>query len=121
MNEQQDNSTIDQPKEEMNYLFEKLNNYIQTTIELNKLKAASKVAGIGSNLLHSAVSVAFLLLVLLSLTMALGFLFGELLGKVYLGFFVVTGLYLLIALILYATRKSTKIKLTNKIIKQIFD
>lgn len=121
MNGQQDNTTIDQPKEEVNLLFEKLNNYIQTTIELNKLKAASKAAGIGSNLLHGAVSLAFLLLVLLSLTMALGFLIGDLLGKVYLGFFVVTGIYLLVAVILYASRKSSKAKLTNKIIKEIYD
>lgn len=120
MSQQQD-KTVDQPREEINLLFEKLNSYIQTTVELNKIRAASKVATIGSNLLHSAVSLAFLLLVLLSLTMALGFFIGDLLGKVYLGFFIVTGIYLLIAVVLYSTRKSSRAKLSNKIIKEIFD
>lgn len=118
--QQEEPIMVDKPKEEINALVDNISAYVQTTVELNKLRIGSKAAQFGARTIHGAIGIVLLLLVLLSLNMALGFLLGEWLGKVHLGFFVLTGIYLLIAVIFYLNRKNAQSKLTDNIIKEMF-
>lgn len=120
MNRQQENTTVEKPKEEINELLDRVNDYIRTTVELNKMKLGAKSATMGARVIHRAVGIVLLLLVVLSFTMSMGFLLGEWLGKTYLGFLLLTGLYALIFLIFYLMREKTESKISDNIIKEMF-
>ncbi|HRN78785.1 MAG TPA: phage holin family protein [Ferruginibacter sp.] len=120
MNQQQKEQTIDAPKEELNELFDHLTAYVEATVELNKMKAASKAASIGSTLIHKSIGVIMLSMVFLLLSVGAAFLVGEWLGKVYYGFFAMGGLYLIIAIIFLRSNKKMESKLTDTLIKEMF-
>jgi polyferredoxin len=102
-------------------IYEQVEQYAKTTIELYKLKVTKTVADS-----FAAVATGFVLWVLLSmfllfLSIGAGFYFGEVLGGWHYGFFIVAGFYALIAIIIYIYRvKCLKDNIANFIIKQIF-
>jgi hypothetical protein len=82
-------------------LFEKAEDYTRTTIDLVKLNAVDKTADVMSSLLSRlAVSIVFVMFAFL-VNIGLSLWIGELLGKAYFGFFAVSSVYLLIAIVLY--------------------
>lgn len=82
-------------------LFERAEDYTRTTVELAKLNAVDKTADVMSSLLSRlAVSIVFAMFALLA-NIGLSLWIGELVGKLYYGFFIVSSFYLLIAIILY--------------------
>lgn len=100
-------------------LFEKLEDYSRTTIELYKLKAIDHSAQVLSSL--ASRMAIFLLIALFTVFISIGFAWwiGELLGKIYYGFFVVGGIYILIAVLLYNFRQQwIKYPVSNYIIIQ---
>lgn len=101
----------------MEMLFERVEDYTRTTVELAKLNAIDKTADIMSSLLSRlAVSIVFVMFVLL-LSIGLSLWIGELLEKVYYGFFVVASFYLIISFILYLFRNQLlKMPISNLII-----
>lgn len=101
----------------MEMLFERAEDYTRTTVELAKLNAIDKTADVMSSLLSRlAISIVFLTFVLL-LSIGLSFWIGELLEKVYYGFFVVSSFYLIVSFILYLFRNQLlKMPISNLII-----
>lgn len=82
-------------------LFERAEDYTRTTVELAKLHTVDKAADVMSSLLSRlAVSIVFAMFALLA-NIGLSIWIGELVGKLYYGFFIVSSFYLLIAIILY--------------------
>ena len=103
-------------------LFEKLREYADTRIDLLKLKSISKISGFMSSVIASLVLVVLLCAVLFCITIALSLLIGSWIGKAYLGFFIVGGIYLIIGLVLYSKRgKLIKTPISNKLIKELVD
>jgi hypothetical protein len=106
----------------MEELFEKLRDYADTRIELFKLKGINKVSGFMSSVIAGLVLIILLTFVLLCVTIGLALLIGALVGKTYLGFFIVGALYLIIGLVIYSKRvKIIKTPISNKLIKELID
>ena len=98
-------------------LFEKAEDYTRTTAELMKLKAVDKTADVASSMLsRAAVSIVFVMFAFL-VNIGLSLWIGELLGKTYYGFFIVSSFYLLISILLYIFRDPViKMPVSNFII-----
>ena len=87
-------------------LFEKAEDYGKTTIELLKLNAIDKSADVVSSI-ATKLALAVVAVMFISVTnIGLSLWIGELLGKVYYGFFAVAGFYGLAGLILYIFREA---------------
>ena len=82
-------------------LYEKAVDYGVTSLELIKLKALDKTSDVASSFLPNAIVYVVIASFLLLVNFGLAFWLGEILGKVFLGFFIVAGLYGVIALILH--------------------
>ncbi len=95
-------------------LFKRAENYTKTSIELAKLNAIDKTADVVSSLIsRMVVSIVFAMFVFLS-NIGLSLWIGELVGKLYLGFFIVGIIYLLVALLLYSFKdKWIKMPVSN--------
>ena len=98
-------------------LFEKAEDYTRTTVDLVKLNAVDTTADVLSSLLSRlTVSIVFVMFAFLA-NIGLSFWLGELLGKVYYGFFIVSSVYFVIALVLYSNKdKWLKMPISNFII-----
>lgn len=81
-------------------LLERAVGYVKTTVELEKLKAIDRVSDISALLITRIMAGAILFFVALFLSLGLALWLGEVLGKIYLGFFVVAAIYGLIAVML---------------------
>ena len=96
--------------------------YIQTEIELFKLRIAEKISKILANFLAAIVVIGIILLFILFVSVALALLIGEMLGKMSAGFFIVSALYLLAGIIIWHAReKLIRIPILNTILSQLFD
>jgi hypothetical protein len=93
------------PSEIIGSLFEKGEQYGKTTLELAKLKAIDKLADVVSNAASWFVIIALALLFFVVLNIGAALWLGELLGKLYYGFFAVAGFYALLTLIFWIFRK----------------
>jgi len=101
-------------------LVERTQAYIKTSIQLFKLKATDKLAEIVSNLASSFVIVVVIVLFGVNLNIAIALLLGDLLGKAWLGFVLVSGFYALAGIIFYLLRdKWIKKPIRNSIIEQL--
>jgi hypothetical protein len=109
-----------QPKNSIESLFESTSQYVDTRLELAKLKAVKKssetVAIVGTKIIVAAVF--FLFFFMLNIGLALWL--GEVSGKIYYGFLIVSFLYFVIGLIIYFNSdKWIKTSIANAIIKQL--
>ncbi|MDD2306327.1 MAG: hypothetical protein PHP53_16610 [Prolixibacteraceae bacterium] len=103
-------------------LIEKGEQYGKTTLELLKLKTLDKSADVASNLVSWLIVIIFVVLFFLILNIGVALWLGELLGKSYYGFFVVSGFYALLALIFGIFRKQLiKDPLNNSIVEQVLE
>ncbi len=111
---------IEDRKEMVEELFEKGGDYIQTNLQLIKLKATDKVATIVSNL-AAQIAVVFLgFFFLLMLNIGIAFWIGEAIGKTHYGFMIVAGFYLLMTIILSIFKNELiKKPIINSIISQV--
>jgi hypothetical protein len=101
-------------------LLEKAVEFGKTTYELEKLKALNKSSDIASTLIpHSAVFISissFMLFVNLGLALWL----GEILGRIFFGFFLIAGFYAVLTLIIhFFMHKWLKKLIWNYIIRQL--
>lgn len=98
-------------------LFERAEDYTRTTVELAKLNAVDKTADVMSSLLSRlTVSIVFVLFAFLA-NIGLSLWIGELVGKVYYGFFIVSSVYLIVAIVLYLFKDQwLKMPISNFII-----
>jgi len=94
--------------------------YIKTSLQLFKLKATAKLAGIISNLASGFVIVVILALFFINLNIAIALLLGDLFGKTWLGFILVSALYACIGFIVYLFRNQwIKRPVSNSIIQEL--
>lgn len=82
-------------------LFEKATDYGKTTLELTKLKTIDKSTDVVSTLLPHSIVLIIAIFCLACLTLGFSLYLGEMLGKIYYGFFIVAGFYALVGLIVY--------------------
>jgi len=103
-------------------LIEKGEQYGKTSLKLLKLKTIDKSADVGSNIISWLVVFVFAVLFFLILNIGIALWIGELLGKSYWGFFIVSGFYAILGLISYVFRKQfLKMPINNSIISQILE
>ena len=103
-------------------LIERVKIYVETRIDLLRLKAIDKSSSFLSLLVSMIVVIlmSFIFIMLLSVGVAL--LLGEMLGKTYYGFFIVAGFYLLVGILLFAfLNKWLKTPIANSMIKNLTD
>jgi fatty acid desaturase len=82
-------------------LLESASEYGKTSLELVKLKALDKTTDIVSSLVPNAVVILLIATFFLFLNLGLAFWLGELLGRIFYGFFVVAGFYILTGIIIH--------------------
>lgn len=87
-------------------LYEKAKEYAGISLEIYKLNAVEKSAYIVSELASKFILAFFILICFLVFNIGLALYLGEILGKPYYGFFLITGFYLLLTAIIYVFRKS---------------
>ena len=94
--------------------------YVETRVELLKLQAVSKSSGIISSLVSSIVIAVLIVFGLSILNIGLSIWIGTLVGEVWLGFMIVGGFYVLLAVLFMAFKdKFVKQPITNLLIKKI--
>jgi short subunit fatty acids transporter len=81
-------------------LLDKAKEYAVTTIELARLKAVDKAADVVSSFLPVLMFIIFMATFLLFLNLGLSLWLGEILGRTFYGFFIVSGFYLLVGIII---------------------
>jgi len=102
-------------------LVEKVEQYAKTSLELYKLKAIDKGTDVFSSLVSRVVIIIIIALFFLLVTLGLCFYLGEVLGKVYYGFFAVAGIYAVVGIIMIIFRKKwLDDTLNDYIVRQIF-
>lgn len=109
------------PRDHIEDLFDKAGDYVETRVRLYKLKAVDKVSDVASTVISKLIVAVAVLFFILMLNLGLAFLVGEALGKIYYGFFVMAGFYLLVWLVFSAQQeKWFKTPIVNSIIKKFF-
>ncbi|MFD0991499.1 hypothetical protein ACFQ1R_15475 [Mariniflexile jejuense] len=101
-------------------LYEKAKKYTETSTELLALKAVDKSADVLSSLTAIILIVIVVAMFTLFINIGLGLFIGKLLNQYYLGFFIVSAFYLVLALLLYVYRvELIKSPVTNLIIVKL--
>jgi len=101
-------------------LFEKIEDYTRTTVELAKLKVIDTSADVASSLISRLVIAIVFAMFILLLNFGLSFWIGELLGNFYFGFFVMASLYLIVSIVLYSYKdRWIKMPVSNFIITKM--
>jgi hypothetical protein len=111
---------METPKFLIESLWAKTEDYSKTTFELSKLKVL-ETSTVVVTVLVSRVSVILVIsLFVLVLNIGIAFFLGELLGKIYYGFFIVALFYLLTAIVLhFFLQKWIKKPISDLIINQV--
>jgi len=118
--EENGETVLEERKEIIEDLFEKAEEYVKTNIQLAKLKATDKVAEIVGSLVTQIAIVVLAFFFLLMVNIGIAFWLGTVLGQTYYGFLIVAGFYALLAILVYAFRKTIiKTPISNSIISQI--
>ena len=103
-------------------LFQEAGDYIEIKFDLLKLKAVDKSSTLISSLGSKFIILLIIFLFLFILNIGVAFWLGDLLKKVYYGFFIVAGFYLLTGLVFYFFRhKILKTPLSNMVIKKFLN
>lgn len=99
----------------------KVKEYIEVRKEIAILSAVEKGTQLFANLLTDGLVLLFGVLAILFGRLALGFYLSELWGDTYSGFLAVTGIYFLLAVIIYAIKdKHLEQPIINGVIKKFF-
>ena len=103
-------------------LLERATEYGKTSYELVKLKALEKSSDVASSFLPHSVVFVLIASFMLFLNLGLALWLGEILGKIYLGFFVVAAFYVIIGIVIhFFMHKWFKRLIRNYIIKQLLN
>ena len=103
-------------------LLEKIRNYVETRLDLLKLKAIDKSAGVLSAVVSMLLVILILFICIILINIGLALLIGECLGKAYYGFLIMAGVNALAGLVLYLARnKWVKTPISNSLIKNLLD
>lgn len=98
-----------------------IKDYINTRIDLIKLQVAEKSSKIMAGIIAAAIVAVIFLLFFLFVNISIAFLLGEWIGKIWAGFMIVSGFYLLLVIIIWTGRnKWIRIPIMNKMIEILF-
>lgn len=101
-------------------LYQKAKEYTETSIELMRLNAIDKTADVVSSLFARLALVMLVAMFTLFINIALSLFIGKLLNEMYLGFLIVSGFYLTLAVVVfYFNDKLLKIPITNLVIAKL--
>lgn len=100
-------------------LKEDISAYAGLKLRFFKLTAIERTARFLAVLSHGVILTALAFFALLFLFIALGFYVGGLLGSISLGFLIVGGVYLLLAVVAVLVRESIRVKLMNLMIEAV--
>lgn len=101
-------------------LLEKATDYGKTSFELVKLKTLDKSTDIVSSLVPHSVVFVLIVTFILFLNLGLALWLGDILGKIFYGFFVVAGFYILVGIVIhFFMHKWLKKLVGNYFIKQM--
>ncbi|MDO7171924.1 hypothetical protein [Mariniflexile sp. AS56] len=101
-------------------LYEKAKKYTETSAELLALNTVDKTADVLSSLTTIVLLVLVVVMFTLFINVGLSLLIGSLLNAYYLGFFIVSGFYIVLALVLYVLKdKLIKMPVSNLIISKL--
>ena len=101
-------------------MIDKLRDYLETKLELAKLKTIDRSADILASLVVIVSIILLGSLFILFISIALALMIGHWLGAAYYGFFIVGGLYALLMLLIYLRRdKWIKIPIENGLIHKM--
>ncbi len=101
-------------------LFEKVQDYSKTTLELYKLNAIDKSADVASSLISRMAVFMVVALSVIIISIGIAIWIGQILGNTSYGFFIIGGFYALIAIILQGYRHSfLKDPISDSIIAQL--
>lgn len=92
---------MESPVSSVETLIEKLEAYTKTSLELAKLKSVTAAATVVTELISRLSVIVLVSLFVLVLNIGIALWLGELLGKIYFGFFIVAGFYLIAAAIMH--------------------
>lgn len=96
--------------------------YIETYVKLAVVNATQKATGVASISLAGVVLTFFLIFVLFFSGVGLSLWVGEAIRNIKAGFFIVSGLYALIGLVIYLFRKNIVFPLVrNTIIRKVYE
>ena len=110
------------PIKSVEALFEKTTDYVETRIELVKLQAVNKITDMISSLFSRLIIMILVFFVIVVLNTGIAIWLGELLGKMYYGFFCVAGFYLLLVIILSIGKGSwLKKPVADKLVKKMLN
>ncbi|MBS1597728.1 MAG: phage holin family protein [Bacteroidetes bacterium] len=103
-------------------LLEQSHDYLETRIDLVKLKTIDKSSDVLSSAAAAVAIALAVLFFLLMLSIGTALYLGYLLNNFYYGFFIMAGFYAVIIIILYAGRKHwIKMPVYNSIVKKILN
>lgn len=103
-------------------LIDRVKSYVETRIDLLRLKAIDKSSSFLSLLLSMIVVILVSFISVMMISVGLALLLGDWLGKSYYGFFIVGGIYLITGLVLYSMRdKLLRSPIANSMIKNLMD
>lgn len=103
-------------------LFEKVDAYYKTSLELYKLKLIGKTAEIASTIVSRGAVIIALCLFFVFASIGLALWLGDVLGKSYFGFFCVAGLFIVTGLVIYYfLHNYVKQKMSNGLIAEFFN
>jgi hypothetical protein len=101
-------------------LAEKARDYIDTSVQLAKLKAINKVSGAASSLATMIVLPLLILVVIILFSVGFSFWLGKMLGAYHYGFFIIGTFVSLVILLIYKFRnKWLKMPVANSLIENI--
>jgi hypothetical protein len=103
-------------------LIDRVKSYVETRIDLLRLKAIDKSSSFLSLLISMIVVILVSFIAVMMISVGLALLLGDWLGASYYGFFIVGGIYLITGLVLYSMRdKLLRNPIANSMIKNLMD
>jgi hypothetical protein len=112
--------TMEENTSSIESLIEKATEYGKTSLELAKLHVLDKTAEVVSSLLSNSLVLVIISSFMLFVSLGLALWLGEILGKIYFGFFIVAGFYGLTGILIhFFLRKWLKKCVGDSIIKQM--
>jgi len=102
-------------------LLERAEAYGKTSFELLRLKALGKTADVSSTVFSRSLFILVISLFAFTINIAIALWLGDLLGKAYYGFLIISGFYAIAGIILLIAHPSIKKRVGDAIVKQLLN
>lgn len=112
---------MDNSIEKIEQLFNHFKEYLTNQVKIIKIEIAEKISTIVSTIISLFWVSLFIVLFVIFAGVALALFLGKLTGSNYIGFLIVSGVYLLLAIILWKGKnRFIKIPVMNFLLRQLF-